>query len=208
MPIELDGNINQEKNQLDTVNVWLWLLKLVLSATETLYFVNNPVAIPYGGQEYTPLDFQLGDWNSSEKNNLPSRAITISNRSLVNVIYSHVKDYSGLIGKMVTITPVNSGFLSADMTNMSQEFEIITTSLRGEGIGFNLGAPNPLTSTFPKDKYMANYCRYVALYKEGLCGATSELPSCDGTPKNCEERNNLARIGCFPGLRPGTVRFA
>jgi len=211
MPETLPEDINIEKNKLATDSAWLWLLDIESDDFATLHFVNNIENIVYNGTTYTACNFNMEAYNKSEPSKLSDLTLSITNADLINAILPYVDDYDGLLGCIIVRTPINSSYLNLDMSNKSEEFLVKGCSVSDENISFVLGAPNPLSRRFPPNRYFGNYCRYVKNFGGAECGYDLEDSgadtTCNGTPSDCESKNNLARFGGQPGLRSKTVRF-
>jgi len=207
MPEEIDKYISIEKNKLSSGGAWLWLLDIYIDGEDTLRFVNNIESITYLGTLYNKCNFQMSPYDKSEPGRLSNINLEITNTDLVRYVLPYVDDYNGLIGCNIVRTPVNSKFLAIDMSAKSEDFIVTGCSAGEEWISFVLGAPSPLSRSFPASRYFGGYCRYVAKFKGVECAAGSGA-SCNGTPENCEDLGNLPRFGGQPGLRANAVRFA
>lgn len=161
MPIDLPSEINEIKNRLETESAWLWLLAVTISGvTETLRLVNNLENIVYDGNTYTRCNFTLGPWENTSAGQLPRRTLSITNVDLTAYLLPYVKDYEGIVGATIVITPVNSFHLDVDMSSKAQEYQVIQTVPAEEWIVFTLGAPNPLQQRFPLHRYLGLYCNF------------------------------------------------
>lgn len=208
MPEEIDKYIAIEKNKLAGWGAWLWLLDIEIEGEDTLHFVNNIENVTYMGTVYYKCNFQMTPYDKSEPGRLSTINLSITNADLINLVLPYVEDYDGLIGCTIVRTPVNSKYLSIDMSAKAEEFIITGCSAGEEWIAFTLGAPNPLNRRFPDKRYFSHYCRYVGKFKGIECGYAGAETTCNGTPEDCEDRSNLARFGGQQGLRSNTVRFA
>jgi len=208
MPEDIDKSIAIEKNKPASDGVWLWLLDIYIDGEDTLHFVDNIENLTYRGTLYYRLNFRMTAYDKSEPGRLSNINLDITNTDLISGILPYVDDYDGLVGCTIIRTPVNSKFLSIDMSAKSEEFIVTGCSAGEEWIGFVLGAPNPLNRRFPADRYFGGYCRYVRRFKGVECGYAGAESSCNGTPERCEELSNFARFGGQPGLRAKAVRFA
>lgn len=206
MPIDIPGEINEDKNKLETQSAWLWLLDITVPGVEEVVrLVNNTEDKDYGGNTYTRCSFKLGPWEYKVSGELPQRTLNITNIAMTEYMLPYVEKYDGAVGSVVVITPVNSEHLDVDMSSKAMEFEVLSASPAEEGIAFKLGAPSPLIQRLQK-KYFANYCRFVAHFKGAECGYEGEETICDGTLAQCKEYGNETRFGGEPGLRSKTVR--
>lgn len=208
MPEDIDKYIAIEKNRLSSEGAWLWLLDIEIEGENTLHFVNNIENISYMGEVYYKCNFQMDAYNKSEPGRLSSLNLSITNADLINYVLPYVDDYDGLIGCTITRTPINSKYLDIDMSAKAEEFIVTGCSAGEEWIAFVLGAPSPLNRRFPDKRYFGQYCRYVGRFKGVECGYSGGETTCNGTPEDCEDRNNLCRFGGQLGLRSNTVRFA
>jgi len=207
MPEDLNKQIRIEKNKLSSGGAWLWLLDIYIEGEDTLHFVDNIENVTYRGTLYYKCNFKMGPYDKSEPGRLSDINLDITNTDLVGCVLPYVNDYNGLIGCNIVRTPVNSKFLTIDMSAKSEDFIVTGCSAGEDGISFVLGASSPLNRRFPASRYFGGYCRYVSKFKGVECAAGLGA-SCNGTLENCETLGNLARFGGQPGLRANTVRFA
>ena len=209
MPENIDKYITIEKNKLSSSGAWLWLLDIYIDSEDTLHFVDNIENFTYLGTVYYKCNFHMSPYDKSEPGRLSNVTLEITNADLVGYVLPYVDDYDGLIGCNIVRTPVNSKFLSIDMSAKSEDFIVTGCSAGEKSISFVLGAPSPLSRGFPSGRYFGGYCRYVRRFKGAECGYSGAESSCNGTPEDCEDnKSNLARFGGQPGLRSKTVRFA
>jgi len=208
MPDSIDKYIAIEKNKLASPWAWLWLLDIDITGESTLHFVNNIENVTYRGTVYNKCNFNMDWYNKSEPGRLSNLTLSITNADLINYILPYVDDYDGLVGETITRTPVNSKYLSIDMSAKAEEFVVTGCSAGEKWIAFVLGAPSMLNRKFPPSRYFSGYCRHVGKFKGVECGYSGAESTCNGSPGDCEDRNNLARFGGQMGLRSKTVRFA
>jgi len=212
MPIEnLPEEYWIEKNKLDQGAAWVWLLDITLTDDTTFHFVNNPTAIKYpegqsGEVEYTPLDFAIGNLEDKKGGNL-ERTISITNEKLVGTLLPYFKDYKGLVGSTVILTPLNTDFPDIDYSSKAEEYEVMSSTIMEKRIDVRLGTVNPLMDSIPSQTYFGKFCRYCKYFKQPPCNYSGEETSCDGTLKRCKELGNEARWGGFICLTPKAVRF-
>ena len=208
MPENINKYIAIEKNKLSSDGAWLWLLDIESDDFNAVHFVNNIENITYFGTEYIRCNFNMESYNKSEPGRLAELNLSITNTDLINYVLPYVDEYNGLLGSTIVRTPVNSKFLNIDMSSKSEEFIVTGCSAGEDWITFVLGAPSPLNRKFPSKRFFCGYCRYVGKFKGVECGYSGPATTCNGTPEDCESKNNLTRFGGQPGLRPNTVRFA
>jgi phage-related protein len=208
MPADLDGKIIAESRKLGSSSSWLWLLAVTINGVaETIRLVNNTENIEYFGYTYTRCNFELGPWQYTESGELPTRELKITNIDLVNYLLPYVEDYDGIIGAQVITVPVNSNHLDVDMSAKAMDFMVLAGSSSEQWIVFTLGAPNPLIQWIQRNKYYADYCPFVSLFRGAECGYAGEETVCNGLLSQCRQYGNQARFGGEPGLRSKTVRF-
>jgi len=208
MPHELPNDINKKKNKLHTKSAWLWLLDIdIEDVDDTLRFVNNNENIVYDGNTYIKCNFELGEWNLSESGRLPNRTLNITNADLIKFLLPYNEDYDGIVGSIVTVTPVNSDHLDLDVSSKAQEYIVLQSSPGEDWISYTLGSPNPLNQRFPLSRYFGLHCRFVAHFRGVECKYDGSATTCNGTLKQCKEYGNETNFGGCPGLRSKTVRF-
>lgn len=208
MPEEINKYIAIEKNKIASDGAWLWLLDVQIEGQPVLRFVNNIENITYLGTVYSRCNFHMDAYDKSEPGRLSEVTLNVTNADLTRFLLPYVDAYDGLIGAVITRTPVHSKHLNIDMSVKAEDFVVMGCSAAEEWISFTLGAPSPLNRKFPEKRYFGNYCRYVGKFKGVECAYAGAATACNGTPEDCEDKANLARFGGQPALRSKTVRFA
>ncbi|MBQ6473014.1 MAG: hypothetical protein IJJ33_13600 [Victivallales bacterium] len=84
---------------------------------------------------------------------------------------------------------------------VSVEYTIRSCATDGTSFTFNLSTDNPFSRQCPPRRMYKARCRWV--FKSPECGYAGNADSCDRTIADCRAKNNIARIGCFPGCGTG-----
>ena len=194
-----------EKNKIATASAWLVLIDVILDGgATTLYFVNNTEDVVFNSNTYTAINFELDATKYSSKGEIPSLQLRISN--VTRLIQAYLEALDGAVGDQVRIRVVNSEHLTEDYTELEMLYDILDSESTGLWATFTHGAPNPLRSRFPRNRYIAQHCNWI--FKEAECTYVGAETICDRTLDACRAYNNSARFGGFPGLNAGGLRLA
>lgn len=201
----LPANLIVEKNKIATGSAWLILLDVILDdGATTLYFVNNTEDILFLSNTYTAIAFDLDSTSYSTKGEIPSLQLRISN--VTRLIQAYLEALDGAVGDQVRVRVVNSEHLTEDYTELEMLYDILVSESNAEWVTFTLGAPNPLRSRFPKNKYISFHCNWI--FKEAECAYVGAETQCNRTLEACTAYNNAHRFGGHPGLKAGGLRVA
>jgi phage-related protein len=191
MSLTLPSALIAEKNKTSTTSAWLWFLEITLPDSTVLRYVRNTEAMTYGGNRYEPIYFKMSGIQATTEAGIPQVQLSIADPG--RVIRAYVNDNSGLEDSDITLSRVNTKNLAEDHSELEYSFRIAGYSDNNQDAVFTLAAPNLLNRRFPLHEVTAVLCDHV--YKDSYCAATSTLTSCDGTWKQCIERNNQYRFG-------------
>jgi hypothetical protein len=143
-----------EKNKLFTDSTWYILLDVTINnlAKTKLYYVKNMDSVTYGGNTYTPIDFDVEISKEGIKGEIPVIQLKIQN--VDRIVGGYVEAANGGIGTTVLISVINGGALA-----LQREYSVIGSSIDGVGyVTFSLGAPNLLRQRYPLYRYIADSC--------------------------------------------------
>ena len=204
----LPSSLIIEKNKLSQKSPWLILLEVVLvnpsnpEATETYRLVRNFEDITYNSDTYTAFAFDMEPTKYTSKGEIPIVSLRVSNVS--QLLQAKVEEYDGAVGSLVTMTVVHTDNLTENFADLELIFEIMDTITDVDWITFLLGAPNPLRSRFPLDRYVPTHCNW--LFKSVECAYVGGETVCNRTYADCVIRGQEERFGGFLGLRSGYLR--
>ena len=201
--ITLSDVSKQLKNSLIQDGVWYILVTFVNRAKSiTIRIVNNPDDIVFGGNTFTAFPFKIDMITESQKGQLPSINITLSN--VDRVIEGYIEQDPDLgSGWSVHIDIVHESALASGIAEITYDFLTIRTSADAKSAVFVCGLSNPLREQFPRLRFLPNACQNT--FKSGGCSYTGADTSCLKTLSACKAKfagaSTLPFLG-FPGI-PG-----
>lgn len=201
--LNIPPSLMENINTIDKSDPWLVLLQIVITGeSEPLYLVNNNEDIIFDGNEYIAYPFTMSLPSQTNKGELPSVMLAISN--VTRALQPYLEEYNGCVGSTVNIIVVNAGQLSENYAELTTSLTIMSCVANASDVTFQLGAANPLQKKFPQDQYLANSCRFK--FKGAYCGYSGTESFCNKTLDQCKLYNNSARFGGHTGLTPGGIR--
>lgn len=225
MPLlTLPLSILQEKNQLATLERFVWLYEIRVPSTPvTVYrLCRGPESVSYQGYTYSPFPISHDAITRDQKGDMPEATLTVSNVS--REIIGTLEAYDGLIGQTVKIILAHTLTEGIDATPVAEEtFEVIGSAASTEAATLTLGTSNLFHQALPKMRMMRNQCRH--LYRSAACGYALDtadpnfLSGCDKTldgPNGCKAHGSSytaaglepihpERFGGFPGIPKATT---
>jgi len=200
----ISADIQAEINQIGDAGALLLLVELYHPATaSTNRYVRNHASITYNTYTYYPTAMEFGDINETLQGDLPTFTLRIGHTpyvyigSTTNEFADSLNTYNGLIGSTVTIKLVHSDHLALT-PELTYIFEILETEQDANWVTFTLGIPNPLTTRFPRDRYVPSLCRF--LFKGDYCQYTGSQTTCNHTLTRCRTLANSLHFGGSPGI--------
>lgn len=199
MPIDLSTNQIIEKNKLASVNVELVLLEITYFTEDPVRVCLNNDTITWNSETWYPALFSLSGLRETKDAEIPE--ISLSFIDIGRQITPHIETYNGGIGADITIYVVDSLYLSNTTPKTEESMEIIDCSINSKNqVTLKLGAENLSILRCPQHKYRKNHCRFEFKGSDGRCGYTGAETECDRSFSDCEDRDNSARFGGFPGV--------
>lgn len=216
IPIE----ILEEKNQLATLERFIWLYEVQVPTTPspTSYrLTRGPEAVSYRGFSYSPFPITHEIIERDRQGNLPETRLTVSNVS--REIIRTLELYEGLVGQEVKITLAHSLTSGADGTPVAEEvFRITASAADAKAATFTLGTRSLFDQKIPKTRMMRTHCRHQ--YRSPECGYSLDesdpnfLSTCDKSlsgPNGCRAHGasytaagqtpiHPERFGGYPGI--------
>lgn len=187
-----------EKNRLASDAPFLLLLKLESEhLTEPVYLARNTEDVVWAGQTWQRYPFNISTYTADGKS-MPTVDLTVSNAS--GLLQAYLQEYGGLTDAEVTLYVVHANLLDNLAPLMELDFVVTATSYDETWITFTLGASPELYNSFPRSKYMANYCWYQ--FKSVRCGYTGSEPACNNTYAQCRIKH---RFGGELGMNGNNV---
>lgn len=193
-----------DKNKLASDKTFLVALVVDIknyqgTTVETLRVVNNNEDVIFEGQTFIAYPFSM-DINY-EAGSQPTVSLTAQDVS--RALMQRMQQYNGAVGSTVTMLAIHEDNLNGP-AEITQAFEVISTSSADYTVTWTLGTINLLDVQFPGRKQRRDRCQWV--YKGPDCGYTGALATCDFTlngPNGCQTHNRVSRFGGFPGLNSG-----
>lgn len=129
---------------------------------------------------------------------LPTATLTISNvrRDIVGYMETH----DGLEGQPVRYMLVDSTALEMGQPIRREDYEILSSRVKGSTVTMQLGKPNLQRARFPQQR-LSRTCRFP--YKSAECGYSGGLATCDKTMNGsdgCVVHANEDRFGGFRSI--------
>lgn len=194
-----------EKNKLESDRAWLIALKihvrdpLTNAIVDVLRVVNNAEPVFIKGDEYIPFPFDIKVTERS--NELPALTITIQDQT--QVVQSYMSRYAGAVGSDVDMLIVHASTATDATTEpeLSEYFQITSSSVANYVVSWNLGAENPLTQVFPARRQEPATCSFI--FRSNDCGYKGADGTCDLTldgANGCKAKGNERNYGGFPGI--------
>ena len=188
-------------NEINSDTAWIALLEVVFDETEDdrIRVCRNNENIVWGGKTWVAFPFSLGETKYDDKGTLSNLTIDVDNTG--RELDYYLNKYAGGSGCRVILRVVRSDDLSCVTADVEEYFSVKATTVTEAKVSFTLGNAYPAKSRRPYRRYMKNNCPFK--YKGVMCGATSELASCNHTLSDCRVRKNSTRFGGFPGIPQG-----
>jgi lambda family phage minor tail protein L len=186
----------EEKNKLFTPDPWLVLLDIVLSPSVTLRFCSNSEDISFGGHTYTAFPFYLEQTRQTSKGEIPTVDLRACN--VTGLIQGYLEDLNGAVGATVTVRVVSAAHLSEDYSELEMIFSVLSSQADAEWVTFTLGSVSLFRKKFPLYRFIALHCNWE--FKSAECAYGGGQTACDRTFDRCDQLNNTARFGGYPGL--------
>jgi len=201
--ITLSDASKQLKNSLIQDGVWYILLTLTnRDASVVVHIVNNPDDLTFNGNTFTAFPFNIDTVTESNKGELPSINLTLSN--IDRVIEGYIEQDADLgSGWDVHIDIVHETALNSGLAEITYDFITIGASADAKTAVFSCGLRNPLRQQFPRLRMLPNACQNT--FKSGGCNYIGTDTSCDKTLSACRAKfvgaSKIPFLG-FPGI-PG-----
>ncbi|MCH9838463.1 hypothetical protein K0U83_22570, partial [bacterium] len=216
----LDNNSALHANQLETQAPWIWLYELqtkdeppqryrLTNFNQSVEFGLNSTGSPL---VYSPAPITHGEVEENTEGSLPTIPITLGHAG--PFIGSVMDSSDGFVGQPVRIMLVSSLDISTGRPAVTQNGEVVSASIKSEGIVLQVSAFNLYQLQFPPFVHSRRRCRWI--FGSTECGYNVDSPgagfsTCNKTLANCEERgldevaqgfaqNHPERFGGFPGI--------
>lgn len=207
MPKTVPAAVRREFARMESEYPKLWLLRVELSPTETVYLCsgNENIAFDPGDGEgpvtWITFPFVVNKIAEDGRGNLGSLELSISNATLE--VGRAMWENRSFTGQAVTLILV---LRDTDAGTTTEAFrydaEIQDSAVPIQGAAFKIGRQSLLHIQVPRQRAFRDRCRFR--YK-GLtyCTYSGVEPTCDLSlrgPNGCEFHVNEDRHGGFPGI--------
>jgi len=201
--ITLSEASKQLKNSLIQDGVWYILLTFInRDDTITIRIVNNPDDVTFGDNTFTAFPFKIDTITESQKGELPSIKLTLSN--VDRVIEGYIEQDPDLgSGWSVHIDIVHESALTSGTAEIAYDFVTTSVTADAKSAVFVCGLRNPLREQFPRVRMLPNSCQNT--FKKGGCTYAGADTECTKTLSACRAKfPNASKIPFlgFPGI-PG-----
>ncbi len=197
MPLDISSNAIIEKNKLTSTNVELLLLEVKYKSEPSIYACLNNAEIVWNGNTYLPAIFNLTGRDETKEAEIPK--VTLSFTDINRLIIPLLEQFRGASGAIVTISVIDSKYLSNTTPKLQETMEIIDTTVNDKAeVAITLGAENLYNLRVPLHRYLKNSCRFD--FKGALCGYSGSETDCNRTYARCKELGNQIRFGGFPSV--------
>lgn len=194
MARELTTNIVAAKNALSSTTPFVYLLKIQLNAAQVIYLTSNNATITYGGFDWMPFPFAVGDM-TEEGGGTPG-ALPISASNVEKILSRFIETNRGFSGGTLTLYYYSDG----EALSLG-EMNIQTAAYDHESATLTAGNQNLFDQPFPRRTFSRDSCQHQ--YKGSLCGYSGGILTCDKTllgGNGCKAHNNVTKNGSFPGI--------
>jgi lambda family phage minor tail protein L len=199
--LNLSNIAKLEKNRLVSDGAWIMLLEIQIKSGLILRICRNTDDVTWNGETWVAFPFELDAPTQSGNSEMPHFAVRVSN--ITRVIEGYLEQEGGGVTAKVRMMVIMSGHLDQTTPVLDEEFSVQSTSYDVNWVTFNLSGATNLSRRVPERRFLKNFCPFQ--YKGSECRATSSLPQCDKSLKQCQERNNAVRFGGEPGIPMGGI---
>jgi len=182
------------KNLLANAEPWFWLLEMDLNDAQTLRICSGAAIINYGGNDYYPFPFQIGD-QTEDGGGTPS-TLSISVTNITTEVGAFIEYNRGFPNKKVRLFLMNDGIAMPVGV-----YSIQSSRYDSRVAVFTVGYQDVMNILFPRERFIRDTCRHI--YKGPMCKYASSLPTCDLTfdgYNGCLAHSNAINYGGAPAL--------
>jgi len=201
--LTLSAAAKQLKNSLIDAGVWLSLITFTnKNASVVIRVVNNTEDIVFAGNTYTAFPIQVAEITESNKGELPTISISLSNVS--RAVEGYIEQDPDLgSGWSVHVDIVHTSSVASGVAEVTYDFVTVSVTADTSLVTFSCGLKNPIRQQFPRLRFLPNSCQNT--FKQGACTYSGTAPTCVKTLKACRAKfvgqSKIPFLG-FPGI-PG-----
>lgn len=175
---------------------WVWLFEADRDGTNSIYYAKSRQNLTFNSQTYTANGMTVEPARSDAAGGTANFDVTIQNVDQVMITYLEAGE---LIDRPMVLSLVHYDHLDTATNRVDIRGVIISAAADEKAVTLTCGNYDLRSILIPNSTYSKLRCRWV--FKSDECGYAGVETSCLKTPEDCEDnKNNLARIGCFPGL--------
>lgn len=149
-----------EKNAMEGVNPWIWLIEINPSGTEFIFITNDNAPASLGGNTYDPFPFVVGAIDEDITGGLPRLGIQVS--SVTKEFSRFVDRNLGFIGQDVLLRLCSKDQGTGTVTQaVLFKFKVEKTIDDAERVTFLLGNDNLNDRDFPSKRIDRDRCSHA-----------------------------------------------
>ena len=199
--IELSDANKELKNSLFDDSVWLSLITLTnRDESVVIRIVNNTEDIVYHNKTFTKFPCKIGEVTESNKGELQTISIVISNVDKLVQSYVEADEYVGT-GWKVHIDIIHSSDVATGTAEITYNFLTMNVSASDETVTLLCGIKNPIRALFPRIRMLSNACQNT--FKRGGCTYIGADETCSKRLQDCRQKfpdaTKIPFFG-FPGI--------
>lgn len=184
--ISLSNATKNIKNSLFDSGSWLVLLTLTnKDETITIRICSNTEDVLFGSNTFTSFPFQLEEVTESNKGELPTVNLVLSN--VERIVQAYIEQDADLgSGWTVHIDIVHNTAIDSGVSEISYDFVTMNATADVNYVTFSCGIRNPLRQQFPRLKMLPNSCQNT--FKKGGCTYSGNDETCMKTLSDCRAK--------------------
>lgn len=203
LPTEFHDEIR--KAQQTSPFVWLWQLTadVTVSAETTFYLCNQDAVLSWGGIDWRPYPFSMGEIALEGDGSMPTMTLTLDNS--MRTLSRYLEVGQGFINSTAKVYLVNKRLLTAAAgTFWTMSWTVAGAVLAENQVSFQLELFNWNRIDLPADRFSPTQCRWEFGGRE--CGyvinGAAAYTACDLTVANCVARGLDMKARGLPQLQP------
>jgi phage-related protein len=194
-----------EKNKLASPYPWVPLIHFAFPSSYEIWLAGDLSDVTYQGQVYTAYNIEVKLPDDNVDAVVPTCQIIAANQS--RAFEEIIINTNGGVDYPVTVTIVNTNYLTADYADLTWNFYVLQTTCTNEAVVLECSLYSPLDRKFPPDRFFASTCRYK-YFKGAECKYDGVQGSCDRSIDTCRDlMYNIGNFGGFPGIQESNIAY-
>ena len=173
--------------------------------SSNLRITSNNEAVTFGGNVFTPLEFQISTLSDGTGGEVPEITFKLNNINRVMETYLHSYDTylktNGFSGNEITAVLYVVNTKDTSEALKTEYLLFISASTDSQWATFKLGANSPFNWRYPRRRIIKNFCSFK--FKDSRCQYSGADSICKKTMSACLEKDNILNYGGFPGIGNG-----